>query len=278
MEQDREKLNDLRQEAIEQGYDCLPVGIMIVGPEGLILKINRRLEEYLGITVEETVGRSLFEMKWIEAAATNSEFSFTFPFDDQSAGTRHIKAAISPYEIEGQRYCSIIFKDVSREIETAWIDGLTEIYNRRGLEEEGGRLFSESVRYNSSLAIVFLDMDNLKQINDQFGHFAGDRALINLARVLKDRVRKSDIVGRWGGDEFIVILPRENLTGAEKFANYLNERIEAESFVHEGRELKVRVSLGVSALRKSDESFQKIVERADKRMYQQKQEKKKKTA
>lgn len=98
----------------------------------------------------------------------------------------------------------------------ASLDPLTDLYNRRYFTEISESFFKLSARKKSDLAIIILDADNFKRINDTYGHKAGDKVLIKLAETIREHVRKSDVICRYGGEEFIVLLPETGLEGAKK--------------------------------------------------------------
>ncbi|MEE4277772.1 MAG: diguanylate cyclase [Halieaceae bacterium] len=145
-------------------------------------------------------------------------------------------------------------------------DALTGAYNRAGYEERAKELYARWQRSGASLALVFVDCDKFKQINDTFGHTAGDLVLVKLAEILMARSRASDIVCRFGGDEFVVLLPDTRVAGAEVFARSCCQEIADAGFNDNGRPLQVSISCGVSELREGDE-FEDAVARADAAMY-----------
>lgn len=142
-------------------------------------------------------------------------------------------------------------------------DKLTQLYNRYKLDDALEREFKRSKRTQSPFAVILLDIDNFKQVNDIFGHQAGDIILKELAGVLKKSIRTTDIVGRWGGEEFIFILPDTNETGAMLLAEKIRTRISATHFTHPE---KITGSLGVSVYR-GDSAVATIISRADQALY-----------
>ncbi|MDQ6993056.1 MAG: diguanylate cyclase [Mariprofundus sp.] len=104
-------------------------------------------------------------------------------------------------------------------------DALTGLYNRRYIMEQLHRGVSESLRYGHAFSVVMIDLDHFKQVNDVYGHSAGDMVLSTMAKVLNESVRESDTAGRWGGEEFLVLLPHTDLAGAKDAAEQWLERI-----------------------------------------------------
>jgi diguanylate cyclase (GGDEF)-like protein len=145
-------------------------------------------------------------------------------------------------------------------------DSLTGVLNHRAFMRELHRTMSEVERYKSSAAVLYLDLDGFKAINDRYGHAAGDAVLKNLARILSDSVRESDAVGRLGGDEFGIILNRATAEEARAKADALGARIEAATIGHAGVTHRVSASLGVHPIARV-ETPETAVARADEAMY-----------
>jgi diguanylate cyclase (GGDEF)-like protein len=148
-------------------------------------------------------------------------------------------------------------------------DFLLDILNRRGFERELNRAIAFIKRYHASGALVVLDVDRLKPINDAFGHAAGDQVLKAVVGAMLREVRASDVVGRLGGDEFAVLLWNLSETDARAKAAALEETIDALSFEFRGRTVKSGVSAGVVVLN-SHSDPRKAIEEADSAMYMRK--------
>jgi diguanylate cyclase (GGDEF)-like protein len=148
-------------------------------------------------------------------------------------------------------------------------DGLTPLLNRRALLRELGRVRTFAQRYGAPASLVYFDLDDLKSVNDRFGHAAGDAALKAVADRLAANVRESDIVGRMGGDEFAVILVQADRTTAEAKAESLVRTIQREPLQFGDWSAPLRVSWGVAAL-PPDAQPEAVVAAADAAMYAQK--------
>ncbi len=149
-------------------------------------------------------------------------------------------------------------------------DALTPVFNRRALLRELVRLVSYANRYRSPLSLIFLDVDQLKAINDEFGHKVGDRALMTVAEALIAGTRSSDIVGRLGGDEFGILLPHADAGVARETAARLAAHIAHAGFEVEGRRFPLSISYGVHTLQ-DGESAEDVLAAADARMYRNKE-------
>ncbi len=148
-------------------------------------------------------------------------------------------------------------------------DFLTKLYNKRALEEKMRELDAAYRRYSRNYSILFLDIDHFKKINDTYGHDAGDAVLRVFAKLLKKQSRDIDFVARFGGEEFVILLPETSLEGTKQFASKLKAVLEKNRFVYKENRMKVSVSGGV-AQRSDYESNDEMVKAADDLVYQAK--------
>ncbi|HEX3677701.1 MAG TPA: GGDEF domain-containing protein [Sphingomicrobium sp.] len=148
-------------------------------------------------------------------------------------------------------------------------DTLVELPNRRGFMRALERLIDRVSRYQEKSALLFVDLDGLKLINDSFGHQAGDEALIQVARLLVGGVRKSDIVARIGGDEFAILLSHSDEESARETASRLIDVIAASDLIHRGEPLPLSVAIGAAAI-SSEDTPEAVMARADREMYRRK--------
>lgn len=123
-------------------------------------------------------------------------------------------------------------------------DPLTGILNRRGLLERLDQERARCQRYEHGFVVALLDVDHFKSVNDNCGHACGDLLLRNLAGIIKDTCRSTDITGRWGGEEFLLLLPETSLNGARRILEELRKRVADEIFEHDGKRVPVSVSIG----------------------------------
>lgn len=149
-------------------------------------------------------------------------------------------------------------------------DQLTGALNRRGLDETLDRELKRADRSKLPVSVALLDIDNFKHLNDSLGHQAGDRALIHLTKVIKETLRPADTVGRYGGEEFLIVLPDTDLNAAVEAMQRLQRDLTKKFFLHNNERILVTFSAGV-ALRGEDEEAEDLIGRADKAMYQAKQ-------
>lgn len=150
-------------------------------------------------------------------------------------------------------------------------DQLTGGLNRRGLDDVFKREFARSERHGSLLCIALLDVDDFKRFNDTYGHTAGDQVLIHLVQVVKDTLRTMDVVGRFGGEEFLIVLPDTSLENAAQTIGRLQRELTKRIFMHNNERLLITFSAGV-VLRKPGEEQASLIQRADIALYQAKRE------
>ncbi|HWA72536.1 MAG TPA: GGDEF domain-containing protein [Polyangiaceae bacterium] len=150
------------------------------------------------------------------------------------------------------------------------VDGLTQIHNKRYLFEALDKELIRARRYERELSLVIFDIDFFKNINDQFGHLAGDHVLRELARVVQERIRRDEVFARYGGEEFVIVLPETGLAGALALAENLRQRVESHVFVFQNERIPVAISVGCAQLLKDDRTAAHLIQRADERLYEAK--------
>ncbi|MGR9046911.1 MAG: GGDEF domain-containing protein, partial [Gammaproteobacteria bacterium] len=134
----------------------------------------------------------------------------------------------------------------------AYTDPLTQTRNRTAFDDSVRREIRLAHRNNKDLGLIFLDIDRFKFINDQYGHKCGDIALASVARWIKENIRSSDIIFRYGGEEFVILLSETDQEGTRLLAERIRQSIESHTLMHDMRTLKITASLGVSSLRGDD--------------------------
>lgn len=246
--------------------------ISIAGFDGRFKSVNPAFERALGYRPEELVGRPFLDFvhpddreKTEREAASLSDGTTTVQFQNRyfaKDGEVHWMEWTSiPLRDEGLIYG--VARDITerkaleQELERlSQHDSLTGLFNRRRFEEELRRQLAYTRRYGKGGALLMIDLDRFKQINDVLGHAAGDEALRHVAAVLRDNLRASDtlardsgpvtVVARLGGDEFVALLPEADSVGAAAAAERLAAALAAAPFGVDGREVELRVSIGVA--------------------------------
>ena len=149
-------------------------------------------------------------------------------------------------------------------------DMLTGLYNRRKLEEVCTAALTHARVHNRPSALLLIDLDHLKQMNDTFGHPAGDALLNTVVKTIRSQLRDQDILGRLGGDEFVVVLPATPEDAAKTFADQIRQSVQCQPFLWEDQEMAMSISVGVAALSDADCNWQDWLKRADTNLYQAK--------
>lgn len=149
-------------------------------------------------------------------------------------------------------------------------DPLTQVANRRALYERGNMEFSRAQRTHNKLTIILLDCDYFKNVNDEFGHQVGDELLKHVCNICNQAIRDIDFLGRYGGEEFVIILPDCDLNGGIEIAKRIQRTLAKNVLTIEGKEVKMTLSIGISMLSDKHENFEQLINGADHSMYQAK--------
>ncbi len=150
------------------------------------------------------------------------------------------------------------------------VDGLTQIFNRRYFEETLEREISRCNRYGRELSLVMMDIDHFKQINDAYGHLAGDHVLKQIASTLRSKIRREDVFARYGGEEFALLLPEVDSRGAVLMAEKARRLVERQTFEFDKQVISVTLSLGVGTLAGSQREGADLIRAADAKLYEAK--------
>lgn len=161
-----------------------------------------------------------------------------------------------------------LFQEIS---ERSRNDGLTGLYLKRYFMERLQSEIQREKRYSGGFYILMLDIDHFKKVNDKYGHLAGDKVLCAVAKVIADCSRPGDLVGRYGGEEFIVFMPMATLYEARAVAQEINKAVESKIFHENEEEFKVTISIGLSNYPNDGATIDTIVNAADKALYKAKQ-------
>jgi diguanylate cyclase (GGDEF)-like protein len=149
-------------------------------------------------------------------------------------------------------------------------DSLTDVLTRRRFQEELAQQLAHTHRYGTPGAVLFVDLDNFKSVNDQLGHGAGDKILVRVATLLRRRLRDSDFLGRLGGDEFAVLLPRADAAQAETVAGQLLQAIAAEPAGVDGKAIAIAASIGIALIPDHGTNAEDLLAHADAAMFRAK--------
>lgn len=158
-------------------------------------------------------------------------------------------------------------KEIEQQLsELANKDSLTNIFNRRKIEELCELELLRTKRYKSDLSIIFFDINSFKIINDTLGHHLGDEVLVKISNIIEKSIRSIDAIGRWGGDEFLIILPQTNLSQCKNIVSHLEKQLNELEF---SKTIKVTCSFGIATYEEND-TLDSLLKKADESMYQEK--------
>jgi diguanylate cyclase (GGDEF)-like protein len=190
----------------------------------------------------------------------------------------NLRVWTTPVELSQDKFVIFTVQDISVEKENARLleqvqklaimDPLTDIYNRRIFFDVANREIVRSIRYHNPFSIVMVDLDCLKQVNDTYGHPAGDAVLKEVVKVIKANLREIDTFARYGGDEFIILLPETGLVGGKKVANRIMEAGDSTLYTFKDFEIPILFSAGVAEFDfDGDHDIDDVIARADKELY-----------
>jgi diguanylate cyclase (GGDEF)-like protein len=186
----------------------------------------------------------------------------------QAFNTMNEKLSVTTVSLETMKK---IVEERTHELERlSNTDPLTKIANRRALFERGNAELSRVQRTKSKLAIIMIDCDLFKNINDQFGHLFGDEVLKNLCKICAEEIRKIDFLARYGGEEFIIILPDSDVSDAMETAKRIQRSLSFNCIAFEGKEVSMTVSIGISTVSDIHTDFTQLISDADIAMYKAK--------
>jgi len=271
---------DLIPLAYDAAVNVMHVGLIVLDVKDRLAYINPAAETIIGVAGEEAIGKAGDEILG-EIGDLPS---------DPSTGSVEISIYREGCEAVYQRQVSGLFdrqekqigqvitlNDVTERVELhrkiehlSATDPLTTAYNRRAFTTYSEQEIARAYRYQRNLSILLLDVDNFKEINDLFGHQRGDDILIEIVRTMSKTVRSTDMIFRFGGDEFVLLLVETDGAEAGKTAERIRAELEEIPVgIHEGVKINVSISVGVTSL-EAEDSHSSMLQRVDRALYQAK--------
>lgn len=272
---------------LARALDATSDPVIVTDARAHITFVNTAFSRVTGYPVAEVMGKTpallrsglhddAFYATLRKTLDAGKDFRATFINRRRDGTVYHAEQSISPVTDEKGRITHFVSvtKDISERVEKeqglihdASHDTLTDLYNRRFGEQVLSSSYLKASNLGGALSLLLCDIDHFKQVNDRFGHQAGDRVIVNVARALRQTVRHKDAVIRWGGEEFLILLDDCPAEPAQQLAERIRSRVEALQDDEVGR---VSLSLGLATLA-VDESVEQLIERADMALYAAKQ-------
>jgi diguanylate cyclase (GGDEF)-like protein/PAS domain S-box-containing protein len=285
--------DDLKQseEKFHSVFEQAAAGIARVSPTGAFLEVNEKLCDILCYGKSELLGMTFQELTHPDDLASSLELvqsllegeRESFSTEKRYIGKRgqtvwvSLTASLVRSADGAPKYFVSVLSDIGlrKEMEQELInrathDSLTGLWNRtelaKALEKEAAR----AGRYSRPFSLLMLDIDHFKLVNDDCGHQVGDRVLIELAEILEEATRAADFVGRFGGEEFLLILPELNHEKALGLAERIRKQVESHTIITQDQVIKITVSIGVSTFPKHGNDVDALVKASDDAMYKAK--------
>jgi diguanylate cyclase (GGDEF)-like protein len=211
----------------------------------------------------------LFELQHTRPISTNSHFmaqNCTFLPLERKDGSDNVCILIEDVT-DVCHYQTMLNKTLKELAQANRIDGLTQIFNRKHWEECLEKEFSRARRYQHGLALIMFDLDHFKLLNDTNGHLGGDLVLIETAKVISSLLRLGDLFGRYGGEEFAIILPNTDIVGALDVAERIRVAISKNVINFQASEIKVTASVGVAVISEEDNRYEDLISNTDIALY-----------
>lgn len=223
-----------------------------------IKKIKKELEAYSGESTKNNF-----------AIAHKKLFTIALALEENTQLlSKDLRGHSSEVEVLSKRIRQLE-NDLEKAKQESQEDFLTKLFNRRAIDEFLSVKEAEFERYGHNFSLVMFDLDHFKKINDEYGHDAGDAVIVAFANILKHEARSVDILGRFGGEEFLAILSETSTKGASIFAEKVREHVEKAKFMYKNQRIEVTVSCGISE-RKLHSSLKNTIHSADEYLYEAK--------
>jgi diguanylate cyclase (GGDEF)-like protein len=286
------------------------VGIVSLNTDFTVDSWNQFMENHSGKSASDMVGTSLFshfpeiDANWLIAKTepvinlsspsfiiweqrphlfkflsarpitSGSEYMYQnvtiFPLHDENGAV--VKMCMIVYDVTDQALAKIQAENLNNALsEISRVDGLTGLYNRRYWQERFDEVYKLEKRREQAVSAIMLDIDHFKKVNDTYGHQAGDKVIQSLAKVIQQSIRETDIAGRYGGEEFAIVLVGADADKAFIVAERMRLRAEANAVQHEDQTINFTISVGIAGFDKKHKSPMAWLEKADQALYEAKE-------
>ncbi len=256
----------------------LDLPILLINEQDDILSCSQALSDFMGIATATKLEPAQAIYSHLQQARTENKAAMAWLTQTQDKAALF---SIFPFLIGPNRYCLVYMHPL-----TAWsrtekslllviktleqaimIDALTGAYNRHYLHKELSTLLLAAQKNKTPMSLIMLDIDHFKQVNDKHGHMAGDEVLKSSAQLLKSKLRSSDALIRYGGEEFLVLLPDTRLGNAEETAERMRELLETTKLAHGKQQIQVTASFGIVEFDPDCDDIDSLLKRVDQALY-----------
>lgn len=252
----------LLEKAVAGNYDAVVISTLLMDSDGLRLASQIRGHEAtrnVPIVVLVDEDDQPLMLKALEVGMNDY---LTIPVDKNEM-TARLRT-----QIRRKKYQDALKSQYQQSISMAVTDGLTGLYNRHYLNIHLENMVRQSLQHHKSLALAMMDMDHFKSVNDTHGHDAGDLVLKKLAELIINTARSTDLIARFGGEEFVVLMPETDQQSALNAASRLREIVENTTFnIDETKKLKLTISIGIASLHPEGDTPDALLKRADEALY-----------
>lgn len=259
-------------------------GMVVLDMSGRIVEVNQCCAEMVDCTVEEVLGLYAHDfvvqfdedqIKEVLHHTDHKGMHFETKLRRKDGTLIDVELRNNGATYKGEKLVFCLCRDITRQkqdqakiLRLATIDNLTGLFNRHAFQDKLSSEINRVSRYGKPLSVLMYDLDHFKRINDNFGHEMGDTILLKVSELVRDDIRAVDVAGRWGGEEFLVLMPEADLGKAQQVAEKLRQVIASHQFAAVGQ---VTASFGVTQF-KPGETAQSLLRRVDDAVYLAKQQ------
>jgi diguanylate cyclase (GGDEF)-like protein/PAS domain S-box-containing protein len=257
-------------------FDTMRDGVVVVDDKSLMRLANPACEKMFGFPASDLLGRhiSLVIPDWNDIETADGGNGGKTEGRRQDGSLFPVDLSRAKAAVDGAYHLVCVIHDLTQEEllrHDASIDPLTGVLNRRDLLAKSGAELERAGRYSHPCTVLMLDIDHFKTINDTFGHAEGDVPLQRFAAACEEILRKNDMFGRMGGEEFAIVLPETNAEGGHQLAERLRARVAEIEIAAETERRHMTVSIGLAEQASADDNIEVLLSRADRALYRAKQ-------
>jgi len=267
--------------------------VVIIGASHEIIFYNDSAERIFGYKTADALGKDIITLMPPRAHSKNQMIEDFIDGDVKASGVVNKKIQILGVRKDGTEFItsttiintsfgdkvsfSLVIRDITENkrneeelLKLASTDPLTGVFNRREFRIIAEKELIRTKRYGRPMSILMMDIDHFKNLNDTYGHAAGDKALQQFTKICSTSLRTMDVIARWGGEEFVVLLPETDIKGASTIAERLRKAVECIEFSHNNNNIKFTVSVGAIEYKMGDDEIDIPLARVDAAMYKAK--------